>query len=299
MNRHILYIVNPISGTRAKKDLEQLIEKRTREQNIPFQIIHSVPNGDYSFLHPIIKEQKITDVVIAGGDGTVSQVINSLMDCKVNFGILPCGSGNGLAFAAKIPKNPEKALSVLFNGKPVITDGYYINNSFACMLSGLGFDAQVAHDFASQKKRGLITYIKLSLKTFFASKPYDFDITVNDKTFSIKAYFISIANSNQFGNHITIAPKASLNDGLLDIIIVKKQNKLSFVFYTLLQLGGINKLQNKEINIKKKGIIYFQTEKISINNRSSAPLHIDGEPVETPEKADISVRKKCFWLYQP
>jgi diacylglycerol kinase (ATP) len=139
--RRIIYIINPISGTRSKKGLQQFIEKRTKENNISFQVFLSVANGDYSFLHPIIAEQKITDVVIAGGDGTVSQVVHSLINCNVNFGIIPCGSGNGLAYAARIPKDPGKALDVIFNGKPVAIDGFMINHQFACMLCGLGFDA--------------------------------------------------------------------------------------------------------------------------------------------------------------
>lgn len=299
MPRNIIYIINPISGTKSKKDLNQLIERKTTEKKIPFQIFPSVASGDYSFLKPIIEEQKITDVVIAGGDGTVSQVINSLMDCNVHYGIIPCGSGNGLAYAAKIPKQPEKALTVLFDGKPLATDGFYINNTFACMLCGLGFDAKVAHDFAEQPKRGLTTYIRQVLKNFFAAKTYRFDVTVNQKEITVDAFFISIANSNQFGNNFTIAPKASLSDGLLDIVIVTKQNKLSLILQTLKQISGKNKLQTEVIEKKKKGIIYFQTDKLSINNRSQAPLHIDGDPAETPQKIVISIHEKCFLLYQP
>ena len=141
--QNIIYIINPISGTGIKKGLQQLIKKKTEEKNIPFQIFPSVASGDYSFLHPLIKEQKITDIIIAGGDGTVSQVVNSLMDCNVNFGIIPCGSGNGLAYTANIPKQPAKALAVIFNGHSSFIDGFYVNDQFACMLCGLGFDAKV------------------------------------------------------------------------------------------------------------------------------------------------------------
>ena len=299
MPRKFIYIINPISGTRTKKDLQQLIEKKTKEQNISFQIFPSVASGDYGFLHPIIKQEKITDVVIAGGDGTVSQVVSSLINCEVNFGIIPCGSGNGLAFAAKIPKQPAKALAVIFNGNPIATDAFYINNIFACMLCGLGFDAKVANDFAQQPKRGLTTYIKEVIKNFFSAKTYSFDLTINSNTFSIDAFFISIANSNHFGNNFTIAPKASLSDGLLDIIIVTKQSKLSLVLQTLKQITGNNKLQSEAIEEKKKGIIYLQTDKLTILNKSEAPLHIDGDPAETPTSIEVIVKEKCFRLYQP
>lgn len=299
MSRHIIYIINPISGTRTKKDLQAYIEQKTTEKNIPFQVFPSVASGDYSFLHNIIKEQKITDVVIAGGDGTVSQVVSSLMDCHVNFGIIPCGSGNGLAYAAGIPKNTSKALAIIFSGKPVATDGFMINDQFACMLCGLGFDAKVAHDFAKQSKRGLATYVKQVVKNFFSATPYQFELQIGKTNLQTEAFFISIANSNQFGNNFTIAPKASLTDGLLDIIVVTKQNKLSLLLQTLKQIRGKNKLQPDIITDTQKSILYFQTEKLHIRNISQAPLHIDGDPAETPVEVTIEIQKKCFQLIQP
>ena len=110
MQRKILYIVNPISGTRSKTSLEDIIKTETKKIGFPYFIYPSVADGDYAFLHSIIKEKSITDVVIAGGDGTINQAVNSLRKMDVQFGIIPCGSGNGLAFSAGIPKDPVKAL---------------------------------------------------------------------------------------------------------------------------------------------------------------------------------------------
>lgn len=299
MSRHIIYIINPISGTRTKKDLQSFIEKETKAKGFSFQIFPSVASGDYSFLHPIIKEKKITDVVIAGGDGTINQAVAGLMDCDVNFGIIPCGSGNGLANSAKIPKKISKALDIIFNGKASPIDGFYINGRFACMLCGLGFDAKVAHDFANHSKRGLATYAKMALKNFLSMKLYPFRLTLQYNTVEIDAWFISIANSNQYGNNFTIAPKASLSDGLLDIVIVTSKNKLSFVLQTVKQLAGWNKLQTDSLVNGNKGVIYFQTEKLTILNPSLAPLHIDGDPAETSSTLKIEIKKKCFLLIQP
>lgn len=297
--RKILYIINPVSGTRTKKDLQQLIEKETTAAGIPYSIFPSVASGDYAFLHPVIKEENITDVVIAGGDGTVSQVVNGLMDHNINFGIIPCGSGNGLAYAAKIPKEPRKALQVVFTGKAAPVDGFYLNKQFACMLCGLGFDAKVAHDFAQQPERGLSTYVKQVVRNFFGAKTYSFEISVRGKSFATEAYFISIANSNQFGNNFTIAPKASLSDGLLDIVIVTKQNKLSWMVQTLKQVSGRNKPVAETVIDAKKAIIYFQTGHMLIKNISQAPLHMDGDPAETPDELAIEIKKGCFRLLQP
>ena len=299
MDRFIIYIINPISGTRGKKDLQAFIEKETRRRNIPFAIFPSVASGDYSFLQPFIKENNATDIVVAGGDGTVSQVVESMMNSSVNFGIIPCGSGNGLAFAAGISRQPAKALRIIFEATPKPTDGFRINNRFACMLCGLGFDAKVAHDFAQQRKRGLSTYVKQVIRNFFAARSYTFDLQVKNRHFSAEAFFISIANSNQFGNNFTIAPKASLSDGMLDIVIASHQNKLGLLYQTFRQVLGKNRLQDIPTGSSKRSMIYFQTDRLIIGNNSEAPLHIDGDPAETPKKVEVEVMKKCFRLLRP
>jgi len=299
MNRKIIYIINPISGTKSKSDLQKFVEVETKQKGIPFFVFPSVADGNYSFLHSIIKEEKITDVVIAGGDGTISSVVGSLLNEDVNFGIIPCGSGNGLAHTAKISKQPAKALDIIFKGKASAIDGFFVNNRFACMLAGLGFDAKVAHEFADHPKRGLMTYAQLTLKNFFSINPFRFELKFENRILDIDAFFISIANSNQFGNNFTIAPKASLTDGLLDIVIVTSQNKVSFVLQTLKQMAGWNVLETSSVVTKKSGVIYFQTGKLEIINHSEAPLHIDGDPAETPEKLKVEIKKRCFHLIQP
>jgi len=297
MSRNIIYIINPISGTRSKSNLRQIVETKTKEKGIPFSVFPSVANGDYSFLSPMIKEEKITDIVIAGGDGTVSQVVGSLMNEKLKFGIIPCGSGNGLALAAKIPRQTEKALDIIFKGHACETDGFYVNKTFACMLCGIGFDGKVAHEFSKQPARGLSTYAKLVSKNFFSAAPYTFNIESNGLNFSAEAFFISIANSNQFGNNFTIAPKALLSDGLLDVVVAKKTAKPVLLFNVMMQIFA-GKLQNIKSSLDNP-IIYFQTDKIKIENINNAPMHIDGDPAETPEKLEIEVNKKCFRLIQP
>ncbi len=294
--RKIIYIVNPISGTSSKDAVQNIIATETLKSGIKFQFFPSVANGDYTFLKDIILQEKITDIVIVGGDGTVSQVVDSLMDQPVQFGIIPAGSGNGLAFGVGISRLPKKALETVFSNKTKLIDGFRINNRFACMLCGIGFDGQVAHDFAKQNQRGLATYVKQVFKNFFSAKPYSFKIKLNDISFETEAYFISIANSNQFGNNFTIAPKASLSDGLLDIVIVTHQSKLAMLFTTMMQVGGQNKLQAVENIDESQSVIYFQTDEIKINNRDEAPMHIDGEPVEALKKVHAIVEKKCFKL---
>ena len=297
MSRKIIYLVNPISGTKEKDSLTKLISEKTAAQHLPFEILPTVASGDYTFLKEKIEEELITDVVICGGDGSVSQVVHSLADMKLRFGIIPMGSGNGLALAAGIPKPSTKALDIIFAGHAQKTDAFMVNEQFACMLCGLGFDAAIAHEFALQPKRGLKTYAGLTTRQFFSAKAYRFFIEANNFSFETEAYFISIANSNQFGNNFTIAPQAKLADGLLDIVIVKRSVKPMLLWNVLQQVmtGKTQKLENS----MELPVIYFQTDKLKVINLEQAPLHIDGEPRESIEELNVSILPSHFELIQP
>lgn len=298
MSRKLIYFINPISGTGEKDVLVQAIKKRTTEKNIPFEISDTNAAGDYSYLPQKIETEKITDIIICGGDGTVNKIVAALKNVSVNVGIIPMGSGNGLALAAGIPANTEKALNIIFNGKASHVDGFYINKQFSCMLCGLGFDAQVAHDFAKQKKRGLATYVKQTLKNFFSAKPYAFVIRLPNEEIKTDAFFVSIANSNQFGNNVTIAPKASICDGLLDVVIVSKMSKLKLL-YALGKQITLGEITNTRKKFRTQDILYLQTKKLQIDNLQHAPLHIDGDPASTDAKFDIEIVENAFSLLQP
>jgi len=127
--RKFIYLINPISGTKGKALVLEIIKKKTTDKGIPFEILHSNAEGNYTYLHQKIVSEKITDVIICGGDGTVNQVASALQDSNVNIGIIPMGSGNGLAFAANIPKAPGKALDIIFEGNAVAIDSFYINKN--------------------------------------------------------------------------------------------------------------------------------------------------------------------------
>jgi len=299
MQRRLAYIINPISGTKNKDSVKELIAVKTEAAGLSFDFFPSVADGDYSFLYPVIEETGITDVIIAGGDGTINSVVNALKHLDLQFGVLPLGSGNGLAFSAHIPKRLDMALEIIFGGKGEWTDAFTINDRFACMLCGLGFDAQVAHDFANDPKRGLTTYIRKTVSNFFSAKAYPFQIKTGQKQIDTEAFFISIANSNQFGNNFTIAPKASLTDGLLDVVVVAKQNKLSVLWNTLMQVGGFNQVKEIDKINDNASLFYFQTDALEIWNPSAAPMHIDGDPVESIDKLNVSVAPKCFRLIYP
>ncbi|HSN62451.1 MAG TPA: YegS/Rv2252/BmrU family lipid kinase [Ferruginibacter sp.] len=298
MPRKFIYFINPISGTKNKESLLELIEARTTAENIAYEILPTRADANYSFLEDKIMQDSITDIIICGGDGTVNQVTTALKSLEVNVGIIPMGSGNGLALAAGIPVNASKALDIIIKGNAAYIDGFYINNNFSCMLCGLGFDAKVAHEFAQQKKRGLLKYVQLTLSNYFSAKPFPFIIHIKDMEIKTDAFFISIANSNQFGNNVTIAPKASISDGLLDIVIVNKMSKAKLL-YSLIRQISLGEITNTRKKFRNKDIFYFQTKKLQIENLQNAPLHIDGDPADTTSHFVIEIAEKAFKLLQP
>ncbi len=288
--------MNPLSGTGDKYHIKEKLIGKMNAEGIPFEFVQTNAEGDYEFLDKRIRTEQIQNLVIIGGDGTVSHVVNALRHLPVDFGIIPTGSGNGLALAAGIPRDPLKALDIILHGKPSRIDAFTINGHFSCMLSGIGFDAKVAHDFAKQKTRGLWSYVKVSAANFFRAKEYPFTLRIDQKEITTEAYFISIANSNQFGNNFTIAPKAMLSDGLLDVVVVQKMNKLQVllsIFYQI-RYGDV-----QESIFKKQGILYFQLKELELINTAMAPLHIDGDPYETSSAFKINVIPSALSLIQP
>ena len=298
MKRKLIFFYNPISGTKSKKALLDIIRIKTNEQGLAFEILETNAAGDYNYLIDKINEEGITDIVVCGGDGTVNQVAAALLHSDVNIGIIPMGSGNGLALAAGIPTKAEKALEIIFKGNASFIDGFYINRHFSCMLCGIGFDAQVAHDFARQSERGLATYVKQTFKNFFSAKPYPFVLDIGGKRIEAEAFFISIANSNQFGNNVTIAPQASICDGLIDVVVVKKMSKARLLFSLLKQIK-MGQITTAEKKYHKEDILYYQSKNVSIQNPSEAPLHIDGDPANTATQFDVKIIEKAFKLLQP
>lgn len=154
MRRKIIYLINPISGTGNRSDIKETIIRETSMRRIHFEILHTNSEGDYRYLPGKIRQENITDLVICGGDGSISAVGAAIIGENVSLGIIPIGSGNGLALTAKIPLSVVRALKVVFDGRASYIDGFYVNDQFSCMLCGVGFDARIAHDFAVQGKRG-------------------------------------------------------------------------------------------------------------------------------------------------
>lgn len=277
-----------------------MIHVAMHQHGLDFSIRHTLKEGNYEKEKQYAIQSSVTDIIICGGDGTINTIARYFVQTNIRIGIIPMGSGNGLAYALGIPNSIHKALDIIVKGNSALIDAFLVNDHFACMLSGIGLDAAIAHRFAEQKRRGLFTYIRISALSFFNTGSYPVSLQINDHPIiKTDIRFVSIANSNQFGNRVTIAPGASLQDGLLDVVVVQKRNHLLTVLSVLIQIlfGKIKSIE-AELELKKT-ILYFQTKEITIHNPNQAPVHIDGEPVNTAQNIHIQITPGALLMIKP
>lgn len=298
-HRRLLFLINPIAGTKSKENLVQYLHQKTTAAGIAFSFLYSTAGMKPACILEEAVKTKATDMIVCGGDGTVNMAAQALLNTHINLGIIPVGSGNGLARTAGIALKPGNALRSIFKGHTQRTDGFLINGNFSCMLSGLGLDAAVAAAFSKSESRGLYTYTRKSISEFLKASPFPFTIKTDSIQIDSHAFFISIANSNQFGNNFTIAPRASLCDGLLDIVIVKKMWKIKMLYAIIKQLNSGYPVHAENNASENEDIVYLQTSSLTIHNPSFAPLHIDGDPADTNKTLHIKVIPGAFNLIVP
>ncbi len=297
--RKIIFFINPISGARSKISLEKTIVEACEKERVSFEILFTSKEGDYSFLGEKILAENITDIVICGGDGSVAPIITHLLNISVNVGIIPLGSGNGLARTARIPYSVPKAIKIIFRGTPKPVDAFMVNDRLGCQIAGWGFDAFIAQEFARERKRGLSTYTKLAVKHFFKARPFPFEIESQGITIRTDAFILCVSNANQFGNNVRIAPRASLSDGLLDLVILKKTTKMRILSAFVNHLLFAKKSEPSTQRPSRRKVQYFNSKRVTIKNIGYAPMHIDGDPVEAASEYVIEVLPNAYKLIQP
>ncbi|HEY1005944.1 MAG TPA: YegS/Rv2252/BmrU family lipid kinase [Sphingobacteriaceae bacterium] len=282
MKRKLLYIVNPISGVNDKGALKKIIEKETRNAGFAYGIYPSVQGGDYAHLYPIIKTEKYTDVIIAGGDGTINQAIHSLRDQHVQFGIIPCGSGNGLARALKIRLGRRDAVRTLNRLQTVKIDTGAFNGHSFYNMAGIGFDAHISSCFAGIAKRGFQGYVKTAFTEITRYEPESYVIDIDGHRIERTAFMISLANSSQFGNNAHVAPKASLRDGLLDVCIIKP-----FPLYHFPVMGLHMFTRTAD---RSRYVEIIKGRDIRITRTHPGAVHVDGEPITMGSELEVTVK---------
>ena len=283
-----IFLVNERSGRRRRDDVAAVIRRS------PFGACEILPCRAKEDLDGIVDQAErdgIEVVFAVGGDGTVHETAKRLIGRRPALGIVPTGSGNGFARHAGIPMRPEAALSACAAGEITTVDSGVANGEAFVGVMGLGFDALIAERFASSRVRGLGAYVHEGLSAFTSRRAEGYELAHGGTTERVEAVIVAVANSAQYGNEARIAPRASLADGLLDVVIVRETSLLA-VPMLLLRLfrGTID---------RAPGVTTFQTEALTIRRERPGAAHLDGEPVSLPSELEVRVRPRSLRLLVP
>lgn len=284
MKKKIVFIINLISGTSDKASIPQLIDEYLDKDKFEYEIVTTKYAGHASEISTKAKNDGVDIVVAVGGDGTVNEVARSIVHSQTALGIIPCGSGNGLARHLLLPMNTRKAIEII-NTCEIHELDYGIINEYPFFCTcGMGFDAFVSMKFAESGKRGPITYAENILREGLKYKPETYVIEDERGINTYKAFLISCANASQYGNNAYIAPQASMSDGLMDVIIMEPFDMLEA---PQISIDMFNKTLDKNAKIKT-----FHSKKIHIHRTKPGVIHYDGDPVMAGEDIDVEIKEK-------
>jgi diacylglycerol kinase (ATP) len=288
---NILFIINPISGGKNKQKLPALIDTHLDRSKFNANFAFTEYVGHASEIAEEAANKNFDVIVAVGGDGTINEVAAKVMQQQKILGVIPFGSGNGLARFLKIPMNTVKAIKVINTCKVSVIDTATFNDKCFFNMAGMGFDAHISSVFAGNKGRGLSGYVKLGLKEVLSYKSQKYRIVIDGKEFVRTAFVISIANSSQYGNNAHIAPTASVTDGLLDICVVKEfpMYKLPLLAYEML----CSKTDRSNLVEIIKG------KNIQISRVKEDAIHIDGEPYFMGTEISVSVNPLSLNIITP
>ncbi len=279
-HKRIRFIINPISGIGKRNKIPSLIERTMQPFDIEFDIKYTEAAGHAVDLAREAADLGYDAVVAIGGDGSINEVARGVIGSETAVGIIPAGSGNGLAHFLKIPFNKEKALKKIARMKTTLIDTATINGTLFVSVAGLGFDAWVAEKFASSKLRGFFSYARLAVSEYLLYQSKRYKIYVDGRTFRRRAFMLTFANSNQFGFNAKIAPTASINDGLIDLCIMKKPPMLAALFFLpLLFMGKLHKTPFLEV---------IKTKEVKVIQRKNYISHTDGDHLYLSKEITIN-----------
>ena len=281
IKQRITFIINPISGTRSKEDIPLLIDALLDPLRFDYEVRFTEFRGHAAEIARQCVADGIDVVVAVGGDGTVNEVAGALVGTETALGIVPCGSGNGLARHLRIPIDTSKAISIINQCQIEPFDYGVINGLPFFCTCGMGFDAFISLKFAEAGKRGPITYVENVLKEGLRYKPETYEITDESGTRHFKAFLIACANASQYGNNAYIAPGATMKDGELDVIVMEPFDALEAP-----QIAADLFMKTLGNNSKIKT---FRTKSLTIHRKSPGAIHYDGDPIMTGTDIDVHI----------
>jgi diacylglycerol kinase (ATP) len=285
-------IYNPRSGHLARTPQRLALARRFFASRLPGTGIVPTERGGHA---TELARQAVADgcdtVVAFGGDGTMNEVAQALMGTETRLGLLPCGSGNGLARHLGIPLKTAAALELLLTGRPCAIDAGLANGRPFFVAAGLGLEAEMARRFAGLKHRGLTGYIRTGLSGWWNHAQQAYVITHDGTRHTRRALTLAVANCNQYGNNARIAPRARVDDGLLDLAAVPPVGPLNALpLLVALFRGTLD---------RRPDVLQLRGASFTVERPAPGPLHLDGEPSETGARVAFSVRQRCLRVLAP
>lgn len=283
MKKKLLVIANPFSGTNAKSNLEKNLQL-LNEEEFSMEVVFTQFAGHASELAKTGISNGFDIIAAAGGDGTVNEVASVLAGTQTTLGILPSGSGNGFAMHLGLGRDAIKAFDILKKGQDLWVDTCTVNDKFFINVAGIGFDARVAYLTKFNKKRGFIPYLTTSLREISNFSPLDLEIISDQGILKGKFAAAIVANASMYGYNFTIAPTAALDDGMMDVILLKEAPVYKYLLASYRML-------TKTIHLSPL-VTSFRTKALEIKISKKDYFHVDGEGFEMNENLLFSLKKK-------
>lgn len=284
-------IINPVSGVGSKVKIPSMIKDIYEREKAALKVTFTEYAGHASEL----TKQAIADgarvIIAVGGDGTVNEIARSMIYSDATLGIIPKGSGNGLARDLHIPMDTRRALEMIVRGHAITIDGCKANERVFFTTCGVGFDAAVSKKFANEKRRGSLTYVKNILEEYLSYEPEAYELLLDDRQLKEKAFLVACANASQYGNNAYIAPHANIQDGKMNVTILSPFTPLDIAPLAI-------QLFTKQIERNSK-IKIIKASKLTIIRQKKGIMHLDGEPVEAGRRIDISVLPQALKVLTP
>lgn len=287
---HIHFVVNPIAGRGKSPLTQEFLEPYFIKSRHHLTVKHSEYKKHAIDLTMASIAENADIIVACGGDGTINEVASCLVGTSIPLGIVPMGSGNGLASNLRIPKNLRKAMAIIKNQQSIKIDVGQINDRLFFSNMGIGFDASVIKNYESSQKRTLYGYVNACLTSFRdIGKRNKLSVRINDMNRLVDPFIIMISNSNAMGYNLSLTPKASLQDGLLDVLIISKISRLKMLWL------GILILFRKVYWLKEAKSFQTKTLLLSRYDAENFESQIDGELHEIDKRVlRISVKEKSL-----
>lgn len=289
--KKLIFIINPISGTGGKGKIPNLIEQTIDHNRFDVEVSFTQAPGHATIIARDAISMGVHGVIAVGGDGTVNEVATALRDSQTPLGIIPSGSGNGLARHLHIPMNAEHALNVINSNIVEQVDYGTVNERPFFCTCGVGFDAQVSYKFANEDTRGLITYVRTTINQYFRYKAQDYRVTIDGQQMSEHAFVIACCNAAQYGNNALVAPRASMKDGKIDMTIIH-----SFDIGSAALLGA--RLFTSNID-RDRHVSIYRGKEIIIEREQEDVMHLDGEPLMMPATLHIVCHPASLNVFVP